>query len=587
MHRDDSGLGDAWYLEKIVIEDKASLIIFPVHRWIEPYRKYCLHEYDCILPQFDSHQQQRLNELNNKRQTYQYAIHIADGPVQIKTLPDDEKFSGEYLFDIILSKVKLKIGSSLANLTSGRWKSLNDLKNVYKFNLDEPHSINWWTEDFWFGLQRIQGTNPVLIKLCQNIPNNFDVKPSMIEPFLEGLSMEKALQNKRLFIIDLEILQDIYTVKDTVLCSPLALFYLNNGGNLMPIAIQLFQEKGPNNPIFLPSDPPYTWLMAKMYFNNSDAIYHQSSTHLGLTHLLMEGVVVCTHRNLSPSHPPFRLMSPHFLYLLAINSRGLEKLISPGGWVDKTMTTGRDGMFQLIKKSMKRWRMDMNGILPNEISNRRVDDPKVLPYYPYRDDSTAIYNAIRKYVSKIICHYYGNPESITEDWELQQWREELEKENEDGGVGIKGIPGSKGFTQVDEIVDVITSIISICSINHSAANFLQYNEYAFPPNYPGILYGEPPRDKTPLTEEDILNHLPDKNVTLDIITITNLLSSKGTKSLGDFEVQYLYDPVSITAAEEFRKDLEAISKSIEERNANVKYPYPWLNPNNVPNSISI
>ncbi|PRD33212.1 UNVERIFIED_CONTAM: Allene oxide synthase-lipoxygenase protein [Trichonephila clavipes] len=87
-----------------------------------------------------------------------------------------------------------------------------------------------------------------------------------------------------------------------------------------------------------------------MYYNNADASYHQSCTHLGFTHLLMEGVVICTHRNLSNSHPLYKLLAPHFLFLLAINTRGLEKLVSPGGWVDKTMTIGRQGMFQLITK---------------------------------------------------------------------------------------------------------------------------------------------------------------------------------------------------------------------------------------------
>lgn len=52
------------------------------------------------------------------------------------------------------------------------------------------------------------------------------------------------------------------------------------------------------------------------------------------------------------------------------------------------------------------------------------------------------------------------------------------------------------------------------------------------------------------TERDIMAMLPDKRMTLDIMVITKLLSSRGTNSLGNFEMQYLYDPVGVKAAEE-------------------------------------
>ena len=44
------------------------------------------------------------------------------------------------------------------------------------------------------------------------------------------------------------------------------------------------------------------------------------------------------------------------------------------------------------------------------------------------------------------------------------------------------------------------------------------------------------------TEEDVLRALPDKPVTLDVMIVTKILSQRGTRSLGDFEVQYIFEP---------------------------------------------
>ena len=43
-------------------------------------------------------------------------------------------------------------------------------------------------------------------------------------------------------------------------------------------------------------------------------------------------------------------------------------------------------------------------------------------------------------------------------------------------------------------------------------------------------------------EKDIIDSLPVKDMTLDIIIVTKILSDRGTNALGDFEVQYMYDP---------------------------------------------
>lgn len=56
---------------------------------------------------------------------------------------------------------------------------------------------------------------------------------------------------------------------------PLCLFYVKSSGDLVPIAIQLFQQPSDTNPIWTPNDSEYDWLLAKMWLRNADHQIHQ------------------------------------------------------------------------------------------------------------------------------------------------------------------------------------------------------------------------------------------------------------------------------------------------------------------------
>ncbi|XP_050721606.1 allene oxide synthase-lipoxygenase protein-like isoform X4 [Eriocheir sinensis] len=580
-------LGSA-YLKNNLSEDK-TLYFFPIHRWVAPRNDYLFHEYAVCLPQDDVTQEARKADLEKKRESYKFIVHAPGMVAQIENLPSDEKFSEEYYWTFASEKISLLAKTKLIEWTTTKWSTLESMRSVYKKSLGEPGCIDVWKTDRWFGLQRLQGVNPQVIRLCKAIPENLDVTEETVSGLLEDLTLAEALEKNKIFLCDLEITDNLKCKDDRELCSPLALFYLQKNNELMPVAIQLKQKKGPENPVYTPKDPPNTWLVAKMFYNNAEAQHHQALTHLGYTHLLMEGVVICTHRNLSPSHPLFKLMAPHFLFLLAINTRGLEKLVSLGGWVDTCMTQGVKGIFELMKRGFDRWRFDREGQVEKELEARGVLDPEILPYYPYRDDAIPLYNVIKKYVNKVVRHHYDTPEKLADDWELKWWREELVKARDNNGVGLQNVPGNDkdGFTSVEEVVDVVTAIIATCSLGHAAANFQQYEQYAFVPNYPGILMGRVPTEKKDYTERDIMTLLPDKRMTLDIMVITKLLSSRGTNSLGNFEMQYLYDPVGVEAAEEFRKDLKKLSLDMKKSNIDRQWKFDWLDPDIVPNSISV
>jgi arachidonate 5-lipoxygenase len=55
----------------------------------------------------------------------------------------------------------------------------------------------------------------------------------------------------------------------------------------------------------------------------------------------------------------------------------------------------------------QQWNLGEEGNFEKQIKNRGVLDPKILPYYPYRDDGVPLYNAITKYVTRAINYFYG------------------------------------------------------------------------------------------------------------------------------------------------------------------------------------
>jgi arachidonate 5-lipoxygenase len=589
--RNNFGVASEWFLETIKVEDIKSQTVhhFTSHRWIHASKRYFLYQHS-TLPQFDEHKEHRLSELEEKRLEYEYTVKAAGLPVQGKQLPDDERFSDPYKWDIEGNKRQLLKAAGLNALfhPSKRWESVEDIKQAYKFGLSAPvgSQNGHWDNDVWFGLQRVQGCNPFLLTRCKEIPTKMPVDIKRVEKIL-GANLDETLSKSRLFIVDLSMMDDVICKDDRKVAAPIALFYLDKKDTLLPLAIQLYQQPDDENPIFYKDDHSHTWQMAKLWYNHADANYHQSVSHLGFTHLMMEGASICTHRQLSTDHPIYKLLAPHFLYLMAINSAAIQTLVNPGGWVDQATSVGVVGMFELIRRASEKWRMDVHGNPNVEFEERGVIDAKVLPNYPYRDDALAIYSAIRTYVKTVVEFFYDTTATVQQDYELQAWAAELVKGKTRGGCGLRGIPGNGHFTTTEQLITTISGIIYTCSVVHAGANFNQYDEYGFPPNYPLYLEGPVPTKKINFTEKDIVNQLPSRDITLNTMAITTILSRKGTQPLGEFEVKFMYDAVAVKAAQTFRTQLKEISEKIKKRNETLTFKYLYLDPENVPNSISV
>lgn len=575
-----------WYCEDIFVDDPriTDRLYFSIDRRIQSNLWYHFHNYHTCLPQFEPNRRARELTIHNKRKDYEFSYHL--GFAMVKELPNDEIFHPNYISKAT-SLQKSFLQDQIPLLQA--WQSSNNLSSFYGGEFYAPESMLFWKEDIWFGAQRIQGIVPNIIEVCHTIPDKLGVTEATVTGLLEGSTLQQALENRKIFITDLALLDGIDYKNNIDHASPIAVFYLNKKNQLMPIAIQLKQRKGPTNPIYTPKDPYNTWLVAKMYYNNAEAQFHQVVVHFGYTHQVMDGVATSMNRQLSPSHPIFKILKPHFLYLLAINKLGEETFFTDGGTFD-LFSIGVSGYRKLVAKAIPEFTFERAiGSVESNARARGVWNKQVLPYYPFRDDAHNMYIIIRKYATTIISHYYDTPRKIADDWELQRWRAELARPRSQGGVGIPDLPGSNtaGFHSVDEIIDLITMLITHNSVGHAAINFPQYDTYGYFPNYPFDIKEPPPQQKKSYTEDEIMMLLPDAQNLLILRAASLLISWQGTNDCGDFERVYLYDPVSQKAQEELTNDFNQFSKEVMRRNRERLIPYKYLDPNYVPNAISI
>ena len=62
-------------------------------------------------------------------------------------------------------------------------------------------------------------------------------------------------------------------------------------------------------------------------------------------------------------------------------------------------------------------------------------------------------------------------------------------------LSFQGVWGNGSFTNMDDLTKTMATMVFILTNVHAAANFNQYEEYGFPPNYPFRLNGTPPTSK--------------------------------------------------------------------------------------------
>ncbi len=101
--------------------------------------------------------------------------------------------------------------------------------------------VDKWNMDEEFGRQYLSGCNPIWLKRCDAIPDNFAVTDKLVTKVVKGNTLAELARNGALYIADYAILANIPTYKkggDVRYCAaPLVLFYVNGEKNLVPVRL--------------------------------------------------------------------------------------------------------------------------------------------------------------------------------------------------------------------------------------------------------------------------------------------------------------------------------------------------------------
>ncbi|XP_043861349.1 polyunsaturated fatty acid lipoxygenase ALOX12-like isoform X3 [Dromiciops gliroides] len=550
---------DAWFCNHITVwgseQSMEKEVVFPCYRWVQGDDIICLPVATAWMMRNEAQglfQKHAEEELEERRTLYRV----------------------------------IEIGLKRLYTCLSSWDSLEDFNQIVwrnKSALSERVRQSWKDDDF-FGYQFLNGINPTLLRRSTSLPTRL-----VIPPGTEGLQaqLERKLQEGRLFEADYSLLAGIQANEiqgeRQHLAAPLVMFKMEPDGKLLPMAIQLQPpcSDSPVPPLFLPSDPSLTWLLAKAWVKNSDFQLHELQAHLLKTHLMAEVFAVATMRCLPGMHPIFKLLMPHFRYTLEINTRARTKLIADGGIFDQVVNTGGGGHLDVLRRATAC--LTYRSLCPpDDLADRGLLG---LPSALYAHDALRLWDIISRYVQGMVQLHYSGDEVVQSDPELQAWCREI---TEIGlcGAQDRGFPVS--FQSRAELCYFVTMCIFTCSAQHSAVNQGQLDWYGWVPNAPCTMRQPPPTTKD-VTLEMVMATLPNVHQACLQITISWHLGrfQPDMVPLGHHKEEYFSGPGPKAVLRRFQDDLETLEGEIVARNKGLDLPYEHLKPKRIENSVTI
>ncbi|KAL1339390.1 hypothetical protein AAHE18_U032900 [Arachis hypogaea] len=501
-----------------------------------------------------------------------------------------------------------------------------------------------WMTDEEFAREMIAGLNPHVIKVLKEFPpqskldkqlygdNTSTITKQHVESSLGGVTVEQAISNNKLFILDhhdplFPYLSKINKTTTKAYATRTVLF-LQNDGTLKPVAIELSKPNpqgdnyGPISTVYTPTKQGVDgsiWQLAKAYVVVNDSCFHQLVSHWLNTHAVVEPFIIATNRHLSVVHPIHKLLLPHYRDTMNINALARNVLVNAEGIIESTFLWGGYSL-EMSAVVYKDWVLTEQA-LPNDLLKRgvAVEDSSsphgvrlLIEDYPYAADGLEIWGAIKSWVEEYVAFYYKSDAAIVQDSELQAfWKELVE-------VGHGDKKNESWWPKMQtraELVQTCSTLIWIASALHAAVNFGQYPYGGYILNRPTLSRQFMPEkgskeydDLAKNPEKVFLNTITGKKETLTDLTIIEVLSRHasdeqylGQRGDGD---NWTADTAPIEAFKRFGKKLVEIEQKLIQRNNDerlrnrygpAQMPYTLLYPSSeegltfrgIPNSISI
>ncbi|MBE9177059.1 lipoxygenase [Oculatella sp. LEGE 06141] len=540
------------------------------------------------------------------------------------TLPPGEQFNSVYVGDrrnmgqILLAAREAALTGMTAKDARANFYAVLEARGRSRPKVSQIIERDGMLSDREFGRQRIAGTNPMMVRRARETERD-QIESWAYQPYAvegETINLPEAAAQNRLFIVDYPQLRDLTTADLQVgryVGSPQALFYRAARG-LLPVLVQL----EPGGKVFTPDSAPDDWMRAKLYTQTADITHHELIDHLGNTHLAMEAFAIATPRQLPTAHPFYRLLYPHFRFLLAINTRGNQILLADDAAIEVLLAPTREVSVGLINQAYRR-RPFADYALPHNIASRGLE-AEFLPEFPYRDDAQLVWTAIANYTAAYLRRYYSSDQAVQHDPYLQAWAAELGQPLNlrsthefpqlphwlpadlvaQTNIDVKELPdyprvpefpvlsanhAAGTLSSVQQLVDVATQIIFTCTAQHAAVNFAQFDYAGYTPNMPLSTYIKP---DIAATATDML---PPREQDIKQMELTFALSGIKWGQLGNDDLIGFTEAGDRQVLQQFQAELQSVEQTIQQRNRQRLdrdgIDYPYLLPSQIPNSINI